>query len=322
MMRRLLGHAATSLLILTSVNATAAEYPTRPVRVIVAIAPGGGTDTSARLLAQKLSDAFGQTFVVDNRPGAGAMLGTELAAKATPDGYTLTVASPEFTVNPSLHRKVPYEPLRDFAPIVRMTLGQYFISARPVFPASSVKELIAHAKANPGKINFGSSGTGSANHLGGELFNTMAGIRMTHIPYKGAGPALIALLSGEIQVAFSSTTSVIGHIRAGRAKALAVTGPRRSPIAPEVPSVAESGLPGFEVTGWYGLLAPKKTPAEIILRLNIESNRVLPELKARFAELGSEVIGGTPAEFAAFIKSDQEKWAKVIKNAGLWPEGN
>lgn len=303
-----------------SASLAATVYPTKPVRVIVALAPGGGTDISARLLAQKLTESFGQTFVVDNRPGAGTMLGTELAAKASADGYTLMVASPEFTVNPSLQRKVPYDPLRDFAPIVRMTLGQYFLSARPQFPASTVKELITYAKDNPGKINFGSSGSGSVNHLGGELFNSMAGISMTHVPYKGAGPAITALIAGEIQLVFSSTTAVIGHIKAGRAKALAVTGPRRSPIAPDVPTVTESGLPGFEVTGWYGLLAPVKTPAAIVQRLNAEANRVLPELKARFAELGSEIVGGTPREFAAFLKSDQDKWAKVVKTSGARPE--
>jgi tripartite-type tricarboxylate transporter receptor subunit TctC len=319
-MHRIMVGGSIALGVLAVPPAVAADYPTKPVRVIVALAPGGGTDTSARLLAQKLADAFGQTFVVDNRPGAGALLGTELAAKAPADGYTLTVVSPEFTVNPSLRRNVPYEPLRDFAPIVRMTLGQYIVSVRPAFPPNSVKELIAYAKANPGQINFGSSGTGSANHLGGELFNSMAGVRMQHVPYKGAGPALAALLAGEVQVVFSSTTAVIGHVRAGRAKALAVTGPKRSPVVPEVPTVTESGLPGFEVTGWYGLLAPRKTPGEIIQRLNTQANRVLPDLRARFAELGSEVIGGTPDEFAAFIKADQEKWAKVIKSSGARAE--
>jgi tripartite-type tricarboxylate transporter receptor subunit TctC len=320
-MRWVDGAVATALALhATMVAAAVPGYPSRPVRVIVALAPGGGTDISARLLAQKLADGFGQSFVVDNRPGGGAMLGTELAARATPDGYTLFVASPEFTVNPSLQPKATYEPSRDFAPIIQMTNGQYFLSVRPGVAANTVQELIALARSQPRQLNYGSSGNGSANHLAGEMFQQMAGVELTHVPYKGSGPAAAALMSGEIHVLFSSTTAVLQHVRSGRVRALAVTGAKRSPVAPEVPTVAESGVPGFEVTGWYGLLAPRSTPAAIVDVLNAASNRALPELRSRFADLGSEVVAGTPAQFAAFLRADQARWAKVVKASGARPD--
>jgi tripartite-type tricarboxylate transporter receptor subunit TctC len=296
--------------------AAAADYPSRPVRVIVPLAPGGGTDISARLITQRLTDALGQTFLVDNRPGGGTTLGVELAARAMPDGYTLLITSPEFTVNPSLLAKAPYEPLRDFAPIAQLTRGQYFLSVRPTVPATSVKDLIALAKAQPRQLNYGSSGNGSANHLAGEMFKQMTGVDLVHVPYKGSGPSVAALIGGEIQMLFSSTTAVLAHVRAGRVRALAVTGSQRSPIAPDVPTVVESGLPGFVVTGWYGMLAPRATPVPIVTRLNTEVNRQLPELRARFAELGSEIVGGSPEQFAEFLRDDQAKWAKVVKASG------
>ena len=296
--------------------AQAAQYPEKSVRVIVGLAAGGGTDISARIIAQKLSETLGQSFIVDNRPGAGSMLGIELAAKAPPDGYTLIMVSPEFAVNPGLQAKVPYDPVRDFAPIAQVVYSQYFLSVRNPGALNSVGELIAYAKANPRQLNYASSGNGSANHLAGELFKTMAGVDMVHVPYKGSGPSVTALLSGEVQVVFSSTTAIIQHVRAGRARALAVTGPKRASIAPEIPTVAESGLPGYEVTGWFGLLAPAKTPPAVIERLNAEINRVLPGLRDRYAELGSELVGGTPREFSAFIQTELAKWAKVVKASG------
>jgi tripartite-type tricarboxylate transporter receptor subunit TctC len=314
--RALCAVIATSAATLCASFVVAADYPVRPVRVIVPLAPGGGTDISARLVTQRLTEALGQTFLVDNRPGAGTTLGVELAARAVPDGYTLLVTSPEFTVNPSLLAKVPYEPARDFAPIAQFTRGQYFLSVRPTVAASSVKELIALAKSQAGKLNYGSSGNGSANHLAGEMFKQVAGVDLVHVPYKGSGPSVAALLAGEIQVLFSSTTAVLPHVRAGRVRALAVTGAQRSPIAPEVPTVVESGLPQFVVTGWYGMLAPKATPEAVVARLNAEVNRQLPELKTRFAELGSEIVGGTPTQFAEFLREDQAKWARVIKASG------
>ena len=315
-------HYATRLLtVIASVLsmasiAHAAAYPEKPVRVIDGQAAGGGTDISARILTQKLSDTLGQSFVVDNRPGAGSMLGIELAAKAPPDGYTLIMVSPEFAVNPGLHAKVPYDAVRDFAPVAQVVYGQYFLSVRNPTPFNSVRELIAYAKANPRRLNYASSGNGSANHLAGELFKTMAGVDMMHVPYKGSGPSVTALLSGEVQLVFSSTTAIIQHVRAGRAKALAVTGPKRASMAPEIPTVVEAGLPGYVVTGWFGLLAPATTPPAIVERLNAEINRVLPLLRDRYAELGTELVGGTSREFGAFIKSELAKWAQVVKLSG------
>jgi len=298
----------------------AAPFPEKSVRVIVGLAAGGGTDISARILTQKLSETLGQSFIVDNRPGAGSILGIELAAKSPPDGYTLIMVSPEFAVNPSLHGKVPYDAVRDFAPVAQVVYGQYFLSARSGAAFNSVKELIAYARANPRQMNYASSGNGSANHLAGELFKTMAGIEMVHVPYKGSGPSVTALLSGEVQIVFSSTTAIIQHVRAGRAKALAVTGPRRASIAPEIPTVVEAGLPGYVVTGWFGLLAPAKTPPAVVERLNAEINRVLPSLRERYAELGTELVGGTPGEFGAFIKTELAKWAQVVKASGAKPD--
>ena len=230
------------------------------------------------------------------------------------------MVSPEFAVNPGLHAKVPYDAVRDFAPIAQVVYSQYFLSVRGSSTLNSVRELIAYAKANPRQLNYASSGNGSANHLGGELFKTMAGIDMVHVPYKGSGPAVTALLAGEVQVIFSSTTAIIQHVRAGRAKALAATGPQRASIAPEIPTVAEAGLPGYMVTGWFGLLAPAKTPPAIVARLNAEINRVLPSLRERYAELGTELVGGTPGEFGAFIKTELAKWAQVVKASGAKPD--
>jgi len=297
-----------------------AQYPEKSVRVIVGLAAGGGTDISARIIAQKLSETMGQSFIVDNRPGAGSILGIDLAAKAPPDGYTLIMVSPEFAVNPGLHSKLPYDAVRDFAPIAQVVYSQYFLSMRGGGALNMVRELIAYAKANPRQLNYGSSGNGSANHLAGELFKTMAGIEMVHVPYKGSGPSVTALLAGEVQIVFSSTTAIIQHVRAGRAKALAATGPQRASIAPEIPTMAEAGLPGYVVTGWFGLLAPAKTPPIIIARLNAEINRVLPSLRDRYAELGTELVGGTPGEFGAFIKAELAKWAQVVKVSGAKAE--
>jgi tripartite-type tricarboxylate transporter receptor subunit TctC len=300
--------------------AFAAPYPEKSVRVIVGLAAGGGTDISARIIAQKLSETLGQSFIVDNRPGAGSMLGIELAAKSPPDGYTLIMVSPEFAVNPSLQKKVPYDAVRDFAPVAQVVYSQYFLSVRNSAVANSIGELVAYAKANPRQLNYASSGNGSANHLAGELFKTMASVDLIHVPYKGSGPSVTALLAGEVQIVISSTTAIIQHVRAGRAKALATTGPKRASIAPEIPTMEEAGLPGYVVTGWFGLLAPAKTPGAIIGRLNAEINRVLPSLRERYADLGSELVGGTPQEFGAFIKSELAKWARVVKASGAQPD--
>ena len=288
-------------------------YPERPVRVLVGLAPGGGTDTYARIISGKLSDVLGQQFVVDNRPGAGGNVAGDLAARAPADGYTLLVATPTHVINPHLWRNSRFDVLKDFAPVVQLVSSQFVLSVRTTVPAGSVQELIALAKAEGGKLAYASSGVGGTNHLSGELFKTLAGIEMAHVPFKGAGPALSALLAGEVGVIFSSVASVIGHAKAGRVRILAVTGPKRSSIAPDIPTIAESGVPGFAVTGWYGFVVPAKTPKAVIGRLNAAANGALPELRERYASLGAEVNGGTAAEFVAFLRNEHAKWGRVVK---------
>ena len=309
--------ASITLSSVVLVNGAAAQsYPDRPVRVLVGLAPGGGTDTIARMMTQKLADAFGQSFVVDNRPSAGGNVAGEMAARAAPDGYTLITVSPTHVVNPSLWKDLRYDALKDFSPIILLVYTSYVLSVRTSVPVNSVKELIAYAKSQPQKLSYASTGIGSANHLSGELFKSMTGIEMIHVPYKGGAPALSALLGGEVQVMFSSSGGLLPHIKAGRVRALGVTGPKRAAAAPDIPTIAEAGVPGFEVLGWYGFAAPARTPKAIIDKLNSTTNRLLPELKDRYAALGLETSGGTPAEFGAFLKSEFEKWARVVKISG------
>jgi tripartite-type tricarboxylate transporter receptor subunit TctC len=284
--------------------------------VIVGLAPGGGTDTIGRIMTQKLSDIFGQSFVVDNRPSAGGNIAGELLARALPDGYTMLVITPTHVVNPSLFSDVRYNVLRDFAPVINMVYSQYALSVRTSVPANTVIEFIALAKSSPQKIIYASSGIGTANHLSAELFKSMAGIDMVHVPYKGSAPAFSALLSGEVQVLFSSLGGLIPHVKAGRLRTLGVTGPRRTPSAPDIPTIAEAGVPGYEVSGWYGLATTAKTPAATIERLNAAVNRALPELRERYANIGADIAGGTSAEFGAYLKSELEKWARVVKLSG------
>lgn len=300
---------------LVNLDAAWAAYPDRPVRVLVGLAPGGGTDSVARVMTQKLAEVLGQSFVVDNRPSAGGNVAGELAARATPDGYTLIVVTPTHVVNPSLYRDIRYDAIRDFAPVGLIVYAQYYLSVSNSVPVASVKELIALAKTRTPRLSYASSGIGSANHLSGELFKSMAGIEMVHVPYKGGAPALAALIAGEVQVSFTSGVA-IGHAKAGRLKTLAVTGNKRTPIAPDIPTIAESGVPGYEVTGWYGVAAPAKTPKPVIERLNSSINRVLPELRERYANLGMDLGGGSAEAFGAYLKSEREKWARVVKLSG------
>lgn len=292
------------------------SYPERPVRVLVGLAPGGGTDTISRVMTQKLSEMLGQPFIVDNRPSSGGNVAGELAARAAPDGYTLITVTPTHVVNPSLFRDVRYDAVRDFAPIVLMVYTNYVLSVGALVPVTSVKELIALAKSRKQRLTYASTGIGSANHLSAELFKSMAGIDMVHVPYKGGAPALSALLSGEVQVMFSSSGGLFPHVKAGRVRALAVTGAKRSLSAPDIPTIAESGVPGYDVTGWYGLATTAGTPKVVIERLNATVNRLLPELRERYANLGTEVSGGTAAEFGAHLKSEREKWARIVKLSG------
>jgi tripartite-type tricarboxylate transporter receptor subunit TctC len=291
------------------------QYPSRPVRVLVGLAPGGGTDSVARLMTQKLADTLGQSFVVDNRPGASGNVAGEMAARAAPDGYTLIVVTPTYVINPSLYRNVLYDAIRDFAGVAQIVDAQYYLSVANNVPATSVKELIALAKTRNPRLSYASSGIGSSNHLSGELLKTMAGIEMTHVPYKGGAPALSALIAGEIQVSFTSGV-IVPHSRAGRVKTIAVTGAKRTPLAPEIPTINEAGVPGYEVVGWYGMAAPAKTPAAVIERLNSTINRALPELRERYAALGMDLAGGSAGKFDALLRSERDKWAKVVKLSG------
>ena len=312
---RFLSVAAVALAAAAPPAAADAPYPDRPVRVFVGLAPGGGTDSVARVLTQKLGEVFRQTFVVDNRPGAGGNVAGEMAARSAPDGHTLIIVTPTHVVNPSLYRDVRYDALKDFTPIALIVHSQYYLSVANAVPATTVKDLIALARTRNPRLTYASSGIGSANHLSGALFTHMAGIEMTHVPYKGGAPALAALIAGEVQVSFTSSVAIT-QAKAGRLKTLAVTGGKRSPIAPDVPTIAESGVPGYQVTGWYGISAPAKTPRSVVQRLNTTINRVLPELRDRYMALGMDLAGGTAEEFSAFLKSELEKWASVVKLTG------
>jgi tripartite-type tricarboxylate transporter receptor subunit TctC len=301
--------------------AWAQAYPTRPVRWIVGFPPGGATDITARLLGQWLSERLGQQFVIENRPGAGGNVGTEAVVRAPADGYTLLLVSPANAINATLYDKLNYDFIRDIAPVAAIIRVSNVMVVSPSFPAKTVPELIAYAKANPGKINMASAGNGTQQHLFGELFKMMAGIDMVHVPYRGGGPALTDLLGGQVQLNFITTLSSLEYIRAGRLHPLAVTSATRSEALPDVPTVGDV-LPGYEASSWYGLGAPKSTPAEIVHTLNREINSGLadPKIKARLADLGATVLQGSPADFDKLIADDTEKWAKVIQAGNIKPE--
>lgn len=309
---------AVAWLYALATEVVAQPYPSRPIRMIVPFAPGGGTDVTARIVSQKLAEQMGATIVVENRPGAGSIIGTEVVARAAPDGYTLMTISPEFSINPSLQPKLPYDALKDFVQISQLTSGQYFMSTHPSVPAKSVKDFIALARSRPGQITYGSSGNGSANHLSGVMFQVMTGTKLVHVPYKGAGPAGNALMSGEIDFMFSSTTAAIAHVKSGRLRAVAVTGPKRLGLTPEIPTISESGLPEFVVTGWYMMMAPAGTSRDIIAKLSAEISKAVhsPAVKERFAALGTEPVGNSPEECGEFLRAEIAKWAKVVKASG------
>ena len=296
------------------------SYPARPIRFIAANAPGGGLDITARAIGPKMAAALGQQVIVDNRAGAAGSIASEIVAKSVPDGYTILVSSlGGLAVNTNLYKGLSYHPLRDLAPITWATSGSNVLVVHPSVPAKSVQELIALAKAQPGKLSYGSSGAGNAGHLAGELFNGMAGIKMVHIPYKGGAPAMIDLIAGQVQLIFSSAPTAVPQVKAGKIRGLAVTTARRSVILPELPTIAESGLPGFEADNWYGVVTTMKTPRPIIERLHDEIVRALqmPDVKQALLTQGLEVRTSTPEEFGAYMKSEFEKWAKVIKAAGI-----
>ena len=302
-----------------AVPAHAQKYPDRPIRIIAQFQPGTSTDILARVIGGKLAESWGQQVVVDNRPGAGGLVGTELGAKAAADGYTLTMAvSSGFGINPSLYSKLPYDVLRDFAPITNIALTPQTLVANPGFAAKSVKDLVATAKAKPGQINFASLGAGSTSHLTMEMFRSAAGIRMNHIPYKGSPAAHAELFSGQIPVMFDAIPAVLPHVKGGRLRGLGIGSVQRSPFLPEVPTIAESGFPGFEAVGWIGIAAPSKTPVVILDKLNAEIVRIIntPEMKARLATLAFTPVGDTRQQFSTFIKSEVAKWGKAVKESG------
>lgn len=304
---------------LQAMAAAGDDYPARPVRLLVPNPPGGGSDAVARILAQKLTERFSQQFVVDNRAGGGGIIANETVARANPDGYTLLLAFiGPVAISPALTR-VPYDSVKDFAPVALTAAGQYMLVLHPSVPAKSLKDFVAYAKANPGKINYASAGNGSPLHLAAELFKSRAGINMTHIAYKGGGPATAAILAGEVQAVFGSLTSAIPQVRAGKLTALGVTGAARSPLAPEFATIAELGFPGFEITSWYGVLAPARTAPVIITRLNGALNEALraKDVIDSLRRQGLDATGGTPELFAAHIKSELAKWAKVVKDGNI-----
>jgi tripartite-type tricarboxylate transporter receptor subunit TctC len=302
--------------------AQAPAYPTKPVRIIVPFAPGGGTDFTTRAVAMKLSERLGATFIVDNRAGANGTVGVDIAAKATADGYTLATISNSHTVNVSIYRKLPYDLLRDLVPVTEFSTQPFSLVIHPALQAKTVKDLIALARAKPGTMNYGSSGQGGISHLSGAMFGTIAGIELGHVAYKGGTPAMIDVMSGQIQMLFSTLLQANPHIRTGKLRVLAVTTARRNASAPDLPTMIESGVPGYEVSQWFGLVAPAKTPPAIVARLNAEIVRILrePEMAARLAAEGAEAVAGTPEEFGEHIRSDVAKWARVVKTIGLQPE--
>ena len=312
--------ALMPLLCATSAQAAVGDdYPSRPVRLLVPNPPGGGSDAVARILAQKLGERLNQQFVVDNRAGGGGIIANETVARANPDGYTLLLAFiGPVAISPAL-TKVPYDSVKDFAPVALVAAGQYMLVLHPSVPAKTLKDFVVYAKANPGKINYASAGNGSPLHLAAELFKARAGVNMVHVPYKGGGPATAAILAGEVQAVFGSLTSVVPQIKAGKLTAIGVTGAKRSTLAPEYATIAELGYPGFEMTSWYGVLLPAKSPPAVTAKLNaginesLQAKDVIDSLKRQ----GLDATGGTPEVFAAHIKSELAKWAKVVKDAGI-----
>jgi tripartite-type tricarboxylate transporter receptor subunit TctC len=320
--RRFLGLVAgVAALLVVSDIATAQSYPTRPVRIVVGFPPGGSVDIAARLIGQWLSERLGAQFIVENRPGAGSNIGTEVVVHAPPDGYTLLLASSGNANNATLYEKLNFNFLRDIAPVAGIMRAPNVMDVHPSVPVQSVPEFIAYAKANSGKINMASTGNGTSTHLSGELFKVMTGVNMIHVPYRGNAPALTDLIAGQVQVLFDSISTSIEHIRAGKLRGLAVTTPTRSPALPDLPTVGDF-VPGYEASAFFGVGAPRKTPVEIIDKLNLEINAGLadPRMAARFAELGGVVMPGSPAAFGKFVADETEKWGKVIRAAGIKAE--
>jgi tripartite-type tricarboxylate transporter receptor subunit TctC len=315
-MRRLLA----VLLCVVATQAFAQAYPSKPVRMIIPYPPGGGNDTLGRLFAAKLSDRLGQPVVVENRPGAGTMIGTEAAARSPADGYTILLSSiATHALSPNLYAKVPYDPIKDFAPVTLLGIAPTVLVVRSDFPAKDLAELVAAAKAKPGGFTYASGGNGTPPHINGEVFKAVAGVDLLHVPFKGGGPALVDLMAGRVDVMLDTAASAMPHVRSGKLRALAISGPKRSAEYPDLPTFAEAGLPQYDTNAWYSVHAPAGTSPEVVRRLNAELVASLkePEVLARFKQLSTDPVGNTPEEFAAFVKAELDKYARVIRTAGI-----
>lgn len=310
---------AAAVAVFAATAAFAQSYPNKPITLVVPFPPGGTTDVLARTVAQKLNEAWGQPVVVDNKPGAGATIGATYVAKAQPDGYTLLMGAVHHTIATSLYASLPYDFQRDLAPITVVALVPNVLAINPSVPATTVKELVAYGKSNPGKLAYGSNGQGTLQHLIGEQFSAINGVEMLHVPYKGSGPLTTDLVGGQVSMSFDTITPVLPQIKAGRLRALAVTTGKRSPALPDVPTLAEAGLPGFDQGSWFGILAPARTPPEIVNKLNAEIVKILnmPDVQQKFADIGAQKVGNSPQEMAALIRADTEKYANVVKQAKI-----
>ena len=318
-MRAMLLHLGLCLGAITLSPANAADYPTRPVHIVVGLTAGSGVDIMARMVGQKLADAMGQPFIVENKPGAGSNIGTRLAAAAEPDGYTIFVSTIANAINATLYKNLPFDVLKDFSPVILAATAPNILIVNPSVPAKSIAELIAYAKANPGKLTVGSSGVGTAPQMTAALFRERAGIKVVDVPFKGGPEATAALLGGQIDYLIAITSTALPHIKAGRVRALGITSSKRSPLLPDVPTIAESGLPGFEAVTWFGFEVPKGTPPAIIERLNKEIGKALaaPEVKDKLAVQGLYVEGGTPEQFGSYMRAEFEKWGRLVKETGM-----
>jgi len=317
--RTALAWLGAAALVAGTAGAQQDRFPARSIRIVVPFPPGGFNDQLARVLAQKLHEAWGQSVLVDNRPGGGSQIGTQVVAKAVPDGYTLLMASFAFAVNPSLYAKLPYDTARDFLPVILCAATPNLLVVGTEVPAGSVKDLIALAKAKPGELVYGSAGLGSSNHLSMEMLKARAGVDLIHVPYKGSAPAVMDLVGGRLHAMFDNTPNVLQQVRGGKLRALAVTTPRRFALTPELPTVAEAGLKDFEVSVWFGLVAPARTPQPVVERINAEVNRILllPDVQETFRLQGVETIGGSPQQFALHLRGQMAKWSGVIREAGI-----
>jgi tripartite-type tricarboxylate transporter receptor subunit TctC len=314
--------ATTSMWQVTYAAEPATSFPSKPVRMIVGYAPGGGSDIMGRLMGQDLSKALGQQMIVENRAGAAQNIAAEFVAKAPPDGYTLFMSSAALGINISLYPKINYHPIRDFAPVALFAISPNLLITHPSLPPKTVKEFVAFAKQYPGKLNYSTSGSGSTQHLSGEMLKVMTGIGIVHIPYRGSAPSMTALLSGEVEFSFNNIPASINYIKAGRLRAIAITSAKRSPLLPDLPTMAEAGVPKFETSTWYGLLAPAATPRDIVSKLNQTVNTIVktPDFSKRLAQLGADPVADTPEYFANYLKAEIERWAPVVKASGAKPE--